>query len=118
MKSNAKAKSFHVAVRGSFPAARDLAEPNTYTTPRRERSINQSMNNRQSIIGNPSTESSTINDQRTTNRPDFMGSYDPTRRSFGAAIVSASRLRSGQDTSRDSRSNEPDQVAVVLPAAL
>jgi len=35
MKSSAKAKSFHVAVRGNFPAARDFAEPDTYTTTRR-----------------------------------------------------------------------------------
>jgi len=35
MKSNAKAKSFHFAVRGNFPAARDFAELDTYTTSRR-----------------------------------------------------------------------------------
>ena len=34
MKSSAKAKSFHVAVRGNFPAARDFAEPDTYTMTR------------------------------------------------------------------------------------
>jgi len=32
---NAKAKSFHVAVWGNFPAACDFAEPDTYTTTRR-----------------------------------------------------------------------------------
>jgi len=32
MKFNVKAKSFHVAVRGNFPAARVFAEPDTYTT--------------------------------------------------------------------------------------
>jgi len=32
MKSNAKAKSFHVAVRGNFPVAHDFTEPDTYTT--------------------------------------------------------------------------------------
>ena len=32
MKSSAKAKSFHVVARGNFPAARDFAEPNTYTS--------------------------------------------------------------------------------------
>jgi len=32
MKFNAKAKSFHVAVRVTFPAARDFAEPDTYMT--------------------------------------------------------------------------------------
>jgi len=31
MKFNAKVKSFHVMVRGNFPAARDFAEPDTYT---------------------------------------------------------------------------------------
>jgi len=31
MKSNAKAKSFHVAVWGNFTAARDFAELDTYT---------------------------------------------------------------------------------------
>jgi len=31
MKSSAKAKSFHVAVRGNFPPARDFAKPDTYT---------------------------------------------------------------------------------------
>jgi len=36
MKFNVKAKSFHVAVRGNFPAARDFAEPDTYTTTRRQ----------------------------------------------------------------------------------
>jgi len=30
MKFSAKAKSFHIAVRGNFPAARDFAEPDTY----------------------------------------------------------------------------------------
>jgi len=34
MKSSAKVKSFHVTARGNFPTARDLAELNTYTTPR------------------------------------------------------------------------------------
>jgi len=32
MKSSAKAKSFHVAAQGNFPAARDFAEPDTYTS--------------------------------------------------------------------------------------
>ena len=32
MKFNAKAKSFHIAVWGNFPAARDFAEPDTNTT--------------------------------------------------------------------------------------
>jgi len=31
MKSNAKAKSFHLVGQGNFPAARDFAEPDTYT---------------------------------------------------------------------------------------
>jgi hypothetical protein len=44
---NAKAKSFHITVRGNFPAARDLAEPNTYMTPRRERSIGIDQRNHQ-----------------------------------------------------------------------
>jgi len=35
MKSSAKVKSFHVAVRGNIPAARDFAVPDTYTTTRR-----------------------------------------------------------------------------------
>jgi len=34
MKFNIKTKSFHVAVRGNFPAARDFAVPDTYTTTR------------------------------------------------------------------------------------
>jgi len=34
MKFNVKAKSFHVMVRGNFPAARVFAEPDTYTTTR------------------------------------------------------------------------------------
>ena len=34
MKFNAKAKSFHVVVRGNFPAACDFAEPDTYATTR------------------------------------------------------------------------------------
>jgi len=52
--SNAKTKSFHGAMRGN-PAARDLAEPNTYTTPRRERSINhrQSINDKRSTDNQP-----------------------------------------------------------------
>jgi len=36
MKSSAKAKSFHVAVRGNFPTARDFAEPDNYTTTHRQ----------------------------------------------------------------------------------
>jgi len=35
MKFNAKVKSFHVAVWGNFPTARDFAEPDTYMTTRR-----------------------------------------------------------------------------------
>jgi len=35
MKFNAKAKSFHVTVRGNFPAAHDFAEPDPYATTRR-----------------------------------------------------------------------------------
>jgi len=42
MKFNAKAKSFHVAVRGNFPAARDSAKPDTYTTTRRRAVGNRS----------------------------------------------------------------------------
>jgi len=34
MKFNVKAKSFHVTVRGNFPAARGFPEPHTYTTTR------------------------------------------------------------------------------------
>jgi len=49
MKFNAKAKSFHIAVRGNFPTARDSAEPDTYTT------------NRQRAVGNwSSSEDSSI----------------------------------------------------------
>jgi len=36
MKFNLKAKSFHVAVRGNFPAAHVFAERDTYTTTRRQ----------------------------------------------------------------------------------
>ena len=42
MKSSAKAKSFHVAVRGNFHAARDFAKPDTYTTSRRRAVGNRS----------------------------------------------------------------------------
>jgi len=42
MKFNTKAKSFHVTVRGNFLAARDFAEPDTYTTTHRRALGNQS----------------------------------------------------------------------------
>ena len=42
MKSRAKGKSFHVAVWGNFPAARDFAELDTYTMTRRQTVENQS----------------------------------------------------------------------------
>jgi len=35
MMFNAKAKSFHIALRGNFPAAHDFAESDTYTMTRR-----------------------------------------------------------------------------------
>jgi len=66
MKSSTKAKSFHVAARGNFPAARDLAELNTYTTPRcGRRRKNMMIQNHQSIINGSPTgpqdiESSTL----------------------------------------------------------
>ena len=64
MKSNAKAKSFHVAGRGNFPAARDFAEPDTYTTTRRRAGGN--LTSIGIIIG---IISRIINDQRVINGP-------------------------------------------------
>ena len=61
MKSSAKANSFHVAARGNFPSAHDLAEPNTYTTPRSGR-------RRKNIINQNHQSESSINDQRTIYR--------------------------------------------------
>ena len=49
LKFNAKAKSFHVAVRGNFPAARGFAKPDTYTTTRRRAVGNESSS--KTIIG-------------------------------------------------------------------
>jgi len=46
MKSDAKVKSFHVAVRGNFLAACDFAQPDTYTTTHRR------------VIGNGSSSES------------------------------------------------------------
>ena len=48
LKFNAKAKSFHVAVRGNFPAARGFAKPDTYTTTRRRAVGNESSSKRSS----------------------------------------------------------------------
>jgi len=48
MKSSAKVKSFHVAVRGNFPAACDFAEPDTCTTTRRRAVGNESTSSAES----------------------------------------------------------------------
>jgi len=45
MMFNVKAKSFHIAVRGNFPAAPDFAEPDTYTMTLRRALGNQNHRN-------------------------------------------------------------------------
>jgi len=80
MKFNAKTKSFHVAVRGNFPTARDSAEPDTYTTTRRRAVGNRSSS--ESSSKQSSLQSS--NDQRTIHRSprhrvdDHPPTSDPT----------------------------------------
>jgi len=60
MKSSAKAKSFHVMARGNFPAARDLAEPSTYTTPRRGRRRKNMINRNHHRNDQSSTDNLTV----------------------------------------------------------
>jgi len=98
MKSSAKATSFHVAARGNFPTARDLAELNTYTTPRRGRRRKKMINqNDQSIINGP-----------PTGHPDIESTPFPQR-----AIRGASRHHG---TERYERSGE--QVIANEPRAI
>jgi len=67
MTFNAKAKSFHVAVLGNFPAARDFAEPDTYMTTRR-RAVGNRFSSEELSESSAESSPQSSNDQRTIYR--------------------------------------------------
>ena len=67
IKSNAKVKRFHVVVWGNFPAARDFAESDTYTTTRQRAVGNGSSSEIIGIISGTRNHR-TVNHQRATYR--------------------------------------------------
>ena len=110
MKFNNKAKSFHVAVRGNFPAARDFAEPDTYTTTRRRAVGNESSSKSSSEISSRiitsivkrSTHYLPVT-QTSSQRPS------PIERSGERAVATEPRtiLRAMRRTNRHSNTRKP-----------
>jgi len=103
MKSSAKAKSFHVAAQGNFPAARDLAKPNTYTTPRQ----GQRRKKR-------SSESSSKLSSLSSSKPSSESSSKPSSES-SSKRSSTSSAESSPESAKHHRNDQSESSIINRP---